>query len=487
MSLRWLRSPEAAPTRPWWWVFAGLAAVVVLVGAQAADLPGLLERGASWWRVVVSFVSTSVLLLAWWQLGPRWRRPILTTAIWTVPLMFTFPLHSRDSYAYAATGWLVARGQDAYTVPLGEAGQAGLLVGTHWHETTSVYPALSLELFGAISRLTGGDPYWTTVALRLPSLMALAILAFVLPRLARRFAVDPAVALWAGLMVPIMTVQWVGGVHNDALMVALGVAALWAATDLGWRGWRGLIVAGVLLGLAMGVKQSAALFGLGVVAVGWAVRRADRARSGTGSDASGAGPDGSSLSGWLRLAATAVVPGLITIAVFLLTSLRLGLGWRNPTAGNPVGATSNAPLSWVASFLRYNEVFPETTANALVNGFSTLLILAAVIALWVWVGPRGDSDGRPWLFAVGVLTAFMVFAPALQPWYVTWILPLYAFCGVSRRWDRWWLVAVLAFGLLPALQDALPAYVSMGIVGVPLYFVWRELRRRDVDPLPASA
>ena len=50
-------------------------------------------------------------------------------------------------------------------------------------------------------------------------------------------------------------------------MVALAMAALLAATDVGWRGWRGLVVGGVLLGLAMGIKQSAALFGLGALSL----------------------------------------------------------------------------------------------------------------------------------------------------------------------------------------------------------------------------
>lgn len=251
---------------------AGLAGVLIIVGAQVADAAGLLERRASWWRPLVSLPGHVLLLLSWWQLGPRWRRPLLTAAIWSLPMLFSLPLHSRDVYAYGATGWQVVRGIDPYTTPLGEAGMPGLLVGIDWFKTTSVYPSLSLDLFGVVSRLTGGDLYWTTVAMRLPALLALVIVALVLPALARRFGVDPRLALWAGLLNPIMLVQWVGGVHNDALMVALALAALLAVTDLGWRGWRGLLVAGVLLGTAMGIKQSAALFGLGVVAIGWSLR-----------------------------------------------------------------------------------------------------------------------------------------------------------------------------------------------------------------------
>nr|WP_255436421.1 polyprenol phosphomannose-dependent alpha 1,6 mannosyltransferase MptB [Tessaracoccus sp. MC1756] len=389
-------------------------------------------------------------------MGPRWHRPLTTAALWSLPMLVSLPLHSRDAYAYAATGWQVARGINPYETAIGDAGQPGLLVGTHWHTTTSVYPSLQLDLFGLVSRLTAGDILATPMAMRIQSVLALAILAWVLPRLARRFGVDPGLALWAGLLNPVILVQWIGGAHNDALMVALGVAAFLAVTDQGWRGWRGLVVAGLLLGVAMGIKQSAALYGLGVVAVAWSLRRPAR-------------------SSWWGLTWVAVVPGAVTVLTFLATSLHWGLGWRNPTAGQPIGATSNAPLSWVASFFRYHEIFPEGVSDGAINLLSTLLIAVAVVLLWVKWGPKGRATGdRPWLFAVAVLVAFMVCAPALQPWYLTWLLPLYVFCPRSPLTDRVWLVVVAAFALLPALQDAMAPYVAMFVVGVPLWWWWRR-------------
>lgn len=464
----WARTPRAgATTGAWLWVLVGALAVVTLIGGLTADLHGFLEVRASWWRPLITLPATLVLSLAWWQLGPRWKHPLVTAALWCLPMMFAMPMHSRDSYAYAATGWQVAAGIDPYLTPLGQAGDAGLLVGVHWIKTTSVYPSLSLDIFGLVSRLTGGDPYWTTVALRLPSVLALLILALVLPRLARRFGLDPRLVLWAGLLNPIMLIQWVGGVHNDALMVALGAAAFLAVTDLGWKGWRGLVVAGVLLGIAMGVKQSAALFGLGVVAVAWALR----IRRG---------------GGWPRLIAQAGVAGAVTIATFLVSSWSWGLGWRNPTAGSPIEVTSNAPLSWIASFLRYHHVFSFPVANSVVTVLSTLLIIALIVAVWVKFGPRGSGIGRPWTFSVAVLTVFMVVGPALQPWYLTWVIPFYAFMRGTARLNRIWLTVIVAFALLPTLQDVLPAYVSMAVVGVPLWVGWRVLGRRGCDPLPMS-
>lgn len=448
---------------------AGLAAVLVIVGAASADAPGLLERPASWWRVLITLTAHAVLLLSWWQLGPSWHRPLTTAALWSAPMLVALPLHSRDAYAYAAAGWQVARGISPYEQPIGTAGEPGLLVGEHWAGTTSVYPSLQLDLFGLTSQLAGGHLFWTPAAMRLQAVAALALLAFVLPRLARRFGVDERLALWAGLLNPVALVQWVGGAHNDALMVALAMAALLAVTDLGWRGWRGLAVAGVLLGVAMGIKQSAALFGLGLVAVAWQLRRPPR-------------------SSWWQLAGVAVVPGAVTVLTFLATSLTWGLGWRNPTAGNPIGAASNAPLSWLAALLRLGDGLPDGVVDGAVGLLSSLAIAVAVVLAWVRWGPKGRATGdQPWLFAAAVPAAFLLFAPALQPWYLTWLLPLYAFTPASVRRDRLWVLLVVAFGLLPALQDLVAPYVAMPLLGALLWVGWRIAVRsgltRDLGPI----
>lgn len=450
--------PEPSTRRPVAWVLAGLLATCWMVAVQWADAPGLLEARASWWRVAVQLPCALLLLLAWWKLGPTMRRPLLTAALWAAPMLVALPMHSRDAYSYAAQGWLMAHGQDPYLTPSGEAGLPGLFVGMHWFHTTSVYPVVSLWVFEAMARLADFHPFWTVVALRLPNLLALAVVAWALARIADHVGIDRRHAWWMGVANPVILVQWIGGVHNDALMVA-GIAVALACVVR--TGWLPLVLGGVALGTAMGFKQAAALAGLGLVAVAWQARRRVGAQ------------------GWPRLFLTAVVPGAVTLATFLGLSWAsgLGLGWNNPTAGSPIGASSNAPWSWVASFGRFHDLAEDAVVNDVLSTVATCCILVAIVALAWWLGPRADADGRPWLFLVLSLLAFGFVGPALQPWYLTWAIPFAAFARLEGWWRWGWTALVAAFVALPPLQDAMPPYVAMGVVLIPIIAAGWAARR----------
>lgn len=459
----------------WWWVAAGVLGLVLVAAGVVFDTVGMLEADASWWRAILTVPGSAVLLLAWWRLRGRVARPGVVLAIWSATVALVPPLHSRDVYSYAAQGWLVAHGLDPYVVPSGDAGQAGLLVGQHWAATTSVYPPLALELFGGVSVLFRADLWWTALGMRLPNLVAIAVLAVVLPGLARRVGVDSRTALWAGLLNPLVIVQWVGGGHNDAVMVALLAVAFLAAHDAAWRGYRGMLLGGAVTGLAMGVKQSAAVAGLAVVALAWQAalpRLEPRRRT------------------WPALILRAGAAGAVALLVFLGISLAtgLGLGWRHPTAGSPLDAVSNAPLSWLAWLARLAWPTAPQAITPLLTAVSAGLVLAALGWLAVRHGPRPpDGAGRPWTLAVGALLAFAVLGPALQPWYLTWVAPFLALAAPSPRAQRAWLVTVAAVALLPALQDVMAPPVAMAVLAVPAWLALRWLRNHDVSFLPGCA
>lgn len=468
------RGPVRDGSREWFWVAVGMAAAALLGAAAILDMGGMLEVGASWWRLALTLPALVVLVVAWWQVGPRVRRPRLVLALWSGVLVTAPPLHSRDAYSYAAQGWLLARGQDPYMVPSGDAGQAGLLVGVHWYDTTSVYPPLSLELFRAISTLFDGHIWWSVLGMRIPNILAMVVLVLVLPKLARRYGVDERLVLWAGLLNPIVVVQWVGGIHNDAVMVAAIAVAFLVAADPAWRGYRGMLAGGAMIGVAMGIKQSAAVAGLGVVALAWhAVLPVLEARRRT----------------WLALALRSVAAGAVAVVVFVVISVvtGLGFGWNHPTAGSPLGATSNAPISWVASFLRFHELMEPEAVISVFTTLCTLLIAVAMVFLVVRYGPRmPDEPGRPWLLAVGALVAFALLGPALQPWYLTWVLPFIAMARITRKSQHVWLVALCCASVIPALQDVMAPYYSMFVLAIPAWFLWRGLRRSNLEVLPAT-
>lgn len=437
---------DLAHQRPRLWALVGLLCIVTVVAVQYLDANGLMESGASWWRVLIQTSAYLGLLLSWWRLR-RYGRPLALSALWALPMLFALPMHSRDAYSYAAQGWLMSRGLNPYEVTSGEAGEFGLLVGRHWHDTTSVYPSLSLEIFGLVDRVSGSELWVTLVATRLLNVAALGVLAFALSRIARRVGVAAPFVWWLGIANPVVLVQWIGGAHNDAIMVAFMSVAIALACQ---PGWLMLALSGVALGTAMGIKQSAALAGLGLVAVAWERRRQH--------------------GGWLRLALVAALPGALSVLTFLAWSASSGLapfGWNEKSAGNPVAAPSNAPLSWVASFVRFHELALPAVANQTIATFSYGLILVTLLGLWIWIGPKSRNSGKPWLFLILSMLSFGVLGPAMQPWYLTWIIPFFAFAR-----SRWWGPLIVGFTLLAALQDAVPPYVSMALVAPAVLATW---------------
>ena len=458
----------------WFWPCVGAFGLLLVVASISIDRHGFLEIGPSPWRAFVTVPGHMLALLAWFKMGSSWPRPRLVLALWTLILLFSPPLHSRDAFSYAAQGWLMTHGLDPYTVASGDAGQAGLLVGIHWFRTTSVYPPLSLEIFGVVSQLFGGDLYWSAIGMRLPNLLALAFLVWCLPRLAARVGIRRNLVLWAGLLNPVMLVQWVGGIHNDAIMVALLAAAFLVAQQMWARGWLAIAAGGAFIGLAMAIKQSAAVAGVGMVALAWAsaqplLPKASRT--------------------WWAIERRAAVGGAAAVGTFALVSWAtgLGMGWRNPTAGSPLQATSNAPISWVASFARFHELLSDGRIISSLTLFTAVLIIAGIVVL-VWkLGPRPPDDvGQPWLLVCGLLLAFAVLGPALQPWYLTWIIPFVALAQPGLRMQHAFVVVTFVCALLAPLQDVMAPYWALGFAAVPSWFLWRGLRLNETSVFAAD-
>ncbi len=220
--------------------------VLVAVAARALSYTGFGATTADstfavrWLGRVLGGLGLALMTIGWWwvrEVAARGRWLLL--ALWSLPLLFAPPVGSRDAYAYAEQGWLVAHGYNPYTTPMGSLGSPfSSLVDIWWRGQTTVYPPLALDVQSWVVRLTGENAVISVAAQRVPAVLGLVLVGLCLPRLVRHAGGDPDLAGWLILLNPLVVVHVVGGAHNDALAVGLATAAVWLATSRGSRGWR---------------------------------------------------------------------------------------------------------------------------------------------------------------------------------------------------------------------------------------------------------
>ncbi|HEY8982979.1 MAG TPA: polyprenol phosphomannose-dependent alpha 1,6 mannosyltransferase MptB, partial [Streptomyces sp.] len=127
-----------------------------------------------------------------------------------------------------------------------------------WRHTGAPYGPAFMGLAGVLAGLTRGELPAGLYGMRCVALLGVALMAAALPRLARHCGADPAVALWLGVLNPLVLLHLVAGAHNDAIM--LGLLGIGLVAALGGR----FALGAVLVTLAALVKAPAAL---GLVAV----------------------------------------------------------------------------------------------------------------------------------------------------------------------------------------------------------------------------
>lgn len=220
----------------------GLAGTAFLaLGGETAgalptpDLPAPASARAALGLVGVYFGV--VLLIAAWALlgrlvrGPRPPSPralLLVLAVWAAPLLLAPPLFSRDVYSYLAQGAMVDAHLDVYAHgPALLGGPLADEVAPLWRHTGAPYGPVFLAAASALSGLTRGQLPAGLLGMRLLALLGVALMAAVLPRLARASGADPAAALWLGALNPLVLLHLVAGAHNDALMLGLSASAWW--------------------------------------------------------------------------------------------------------------------------------------------------------------------------------------------------------------------------------------------------------------------
>jgi alpha-1,6-mannosyltransferase len=392
--------------------------------------------------LAVAFAGMGMLVIGWLMLG-RFARPgrdrlvsrgqlSRTLVMWLTPLLVIPPLFSRDVYSYLAQSEIVYRGMDPYK--LGPAQALGVGdpltsgVSNMWRDTPAPYGPLLLKLGSWLSPIVGNNVVVGVLLQRGLALVGVILIVWALPRLAQRFGVQPATAIWLGAANPLLIFHLVAGAHNDALAIGLMVAGL----EIGIRrlpvrvagdtppplakGELLFIALGVtVITLGVAVKLPALLalpFFAVMVARRWHGRLSDLVRAGA--------------------------PMALLFAVVLVVACvgsGLGFGW--------VGALGTPGLvrSWISPTAELANIGGvlgialglgnHTNALVPILGMLGYLVAGAVTLKFLW-------DSFKWryrpMIGLGVsLGAFMILQIALQPWYVLWaVIPLAASAGTSR-------------------------------------------------------
>lgn len=382
-------------------------------------------------------VGVIILLLAWLQLGSDItrsgtsdvRRLWLALGAWSLPLLLTPPLFSRDVYSYVAQGKLMAAGVNPYVS--GPSVMPGWIhdgVDPLWADATSPYGQVFL-LFGRLfSDIAGPSAFSMALMFRVLAVAGVVILAWAVPVLASTYGVNPARAMWLGVLNPLVFMHFVSGAHNDALMIGLIAAGF--ALVVRKRPYLGVL----LITLAAAVKP------IGLVALPFA-------------GLMWAGPGAPMTVVARRWFQSVVVAATVMVGLAVVSGT--GFGWLNAVATPASVRTWLSPPTAVGMALGGVAEFGGlNVTDALIDGFRILATVAAVAFIaYLCLRPGTRNPVR----AAGLaFLALVVLGPAVQPWYLLWCLPLLAATALTKVETRamiYGTVGLSVFSLVSHLCD----------------------------------
>lgn len=413
---------------------------------------------------VLLVLGSLLLVRAWLRLGQRlagrWSgsRDVVVRAtwLWSAPLMLAFPVFSRDVYSYLGQGRLLHAGLNPYEDWISEL-PGWFMQGADsiWAESPSPYGPLFLLIARAIWFITLGSPEPAFLLFRLVSVLGMGLCLWAVPRLSWRFGTESAWATWISITNPLFALYMIAGIHNDSLMIGL---LLCGFVLLGPGGPRARNLAGLVL-----VSASVAIKPLTILALPFAgllmlrgahqagVPAAAAVREGPGAP----GPDPESGTAgrastpeWGARARVWAVCLAVTATVMAAVGAASGLwfGWIPAMLTSGDAAFPYAPfgllglaVGWLVDTVSAAGVRPAADVV-----YAAGKLVAAGLTAWLALTRRPVNP----VLATGLgLGAAVVLAPIIQPWYLLWVLPMFA---VVRRWRAWpvWALYLLVMLLV---------------------------------------
>jgi hypothetical protein len=345
---------------------------------------------------------------------PNLRLLVTGAVIAIIALALLPPGGSTDSLSYAAYGRIALLGHNPYVMTPSQLRALGDPIGLqttrNWAHDPSLYGPIAIVADWTAAKLGGTSIALIVFWLKLMFALCFGAIALTLDRVTRR---DPAARARAHLLWtvnPLMLWAVIGGNHIDGLGAGLGIAGLLVARtatagpDAKIPPSRAL-VAGLLVGAAIGVKAPYAPLGL---ALAWSCRNSVKAFA-----AAAAG------------GIVTLVPGYVIAGPAAITDLT----WRG----------SN--LVTFDSFWRL--FYPPFGYTSMPRGLEVFAALGcvAVAALLAWRLPPGPAYLPAMRPALVLMVAWLLVWPLQRPWYDAVAFCLLAVCTASRL-D--WLMLVRA-------------------------------------------
>ena len=420
------------------------------------------------------------------QRGARPNLRLLATgAVVAIFLLALLPPGgSTDSLSYAAYGRIALLGHNPYVMTPAQLRALGDPIGlqtTHsWAHDPSLYGPVALVADWTAAKLGGISIAYIVFWLKLMFALCFGLIALTVDRVVRHDQAARARAHLLWTVNPLMLWAEIGGAHIDGLGAGLGIVGLLVArTAAAGPGGRippaRALMAGLLVGAAIGVKAPYAALGL---ALAWSCRNSVKAFA-----AAAAG------------GIVAVVPGYLIAGPAALADLV----WRG----------SN--LVTFDSFWRL--FYPPFGYSAMPRGLELLAAAgcAAVAALLAWRLPPGPAHLPAIRPAVVLMMAWLLVWPLQRPWYdavafcllavfaasrLDWLLLVRAVpaamamaTGASGQPDRGWLRHVFDF-----LGNDLSPWVRLATVIAAIAFCtldawpmrWPRPRGRTLEPAVPS-
>jgi alpha-1,6-mannosyltransferase len=460
---------------------------IVAPDSWRITVPGIPHPGSTT-QATLLFLSGLILLAVGWlglvhragRIGSTRKRVVMVAVvigIWAVPVSLGPPLLSNDVYSYIAQGEAVSRGFDPGETGVAQMGRNNFttMADPYWRPSAAPYGPVAQATSLAVVTVAGHDPVASLWIYRGVILIGVVMSAAGVLLIAARSKVNPAVALAIALANPVVMLHFIGGIHNDAVMLGFLSLGLAAAQ----RDRRKLAVA--LLVAATAMKLPAAL---GLVYVGW----------------TWAGP----VATWgRRVATTSAVVATAVVAITIGCLLvGLGPGWVTALTKTGTVLDTYSPTTKLGySVSELLDLVGLHVDGSFLAGVTRILGLVATAVLALVMLLRSPRIGP--IRATGImLVAYVLLGPVIWPWYLPAGFALLAATGLGRFKPSYLIVCIaVSWFVWPISVASLEApgggdYQHLRGLGVVLLVCglawaaqrfstrWERRMRRELDQTP---